>query len=92
MKFSVGDKVLILADHPPNMKGTIIVPGTAGIITSCCYNQRLGYYYHVSFNDGHYDFYEKELEFASEKYALPTPEFDLEDIELAEIIMKGTNQ
>jgi len=92
MKFSRGDKVVILVDHPPYLdEGFEIAPNTIGTIVHYT-KTGSGGHYSVRYNTGaayyDYDFYEDDLDFAPNKYLLPPPEFDLEDIELAEIIIK----
>ncbi len=90
MKFSVGDKVVFLVDHPPNLDSFYIAPNTIGTVTDYTKTGSGGHYcVRVSSDDFfNYDFYEDDLDFATSKYLLPPPEFDLEDIELAEIIIK----
>jgi len=87
--FHIGDKVTIIAPHPPNVESTKIPPGTEGEVIGMNFDRtHTPIHYRVRFSCWTYDFYPSDLEPADNKGPRLNPEMELEEIEAAEIIME----
>lgn len=84
----IGDKVVILASHPPGLSYHPIPRGTIGIITQPTWETGATVAYTVGDEDLIYSFYISELD-PIKRGPFLDPEMELDEIEKAERLMIG---